>query len=237
MGYDGQTISIPLGRKGLLTDENESDILPTNLIDSNNIELRKGIIQKEGGSTRWNITALNGSIRSFIDWKPTSVIQSFVAAIDDGKIYTLPDRETITEITATSPAPAILNPNRRTLMITGGNETATKNKKLFIFTGNDPVQVIDGTALTRSNLEKPPSDWLTNPPKFGLFHRSVFIVFGNANDPSRYYISSPTDHEDFTTTPISTSIDPGEGVGLTFAFVYKSKVFFQKSPLLFFRYR
>ncbi len=234
MAYTGQRIRIPVGRGGLLTDQNQSDIPPLNLIRADNVEIRDGIIQKEKGSRKFNDTALSSGsgIIALIDWHPDSVTQAFVAVTRDGKVWYVPDPETATEITATGSAPVTLNPTTQTFMFTGGAESSTKNRKLFILTGNNPIQVIDGTALTRSNLSLPPSDWSgTDQPVFGFIHKSRLLAFGNLNDPFRVYISSATDHEDFTTAVKNFTVDPGESEGLRAASVYKGRPFLFKFPL------
>jgi len=235
MGYIGQRVRIPVGRGGLLTDQNQSDIPPTNLIEATNIEIRNGIVQKELGSRKFNNTALSGTsgIVALIDWHPNTVKQAFVAVTRDGKVWYVPDAETTTEIVpaAGDLAPVTLNPTTQTFILTGGSESSTKNRKLFIFTGNDPVQVIDGTALVRKNIANPPTDWSgTNQPTFGFIHKSFMLAFGNRNDPFRVYISLATDHENFTDSVKNFTVDPGEAQGLISANVYKGRPFLFKFP-------
>lgn len=232
MPYNGQTFTIPLGTEGLRTDDNQSRIPFTSLILAKNITLDKGVAEKESGSRRWNTAALPSGIVGLLDWFPTSVLQRFIAVTAAGLVYKYMDAETPIEVTASGAAPAMLYAvNSQLTFVTGGAEFAGRNKKMFIFTGTNQVQVVSGDANVRTNIATPPTDWSTYYPKFGLLHRSRLAAFGNLNDPHRLYLSNPDNHEEFAgVSALSFSVFPGEGEGLQSAVVFKGRLFLFKYP-------
>jgi hypothetical protein len=231
MAYIGQKISIPVGRGGLRTDLNQADIPATHLISAKNVEMRQGIMQKEPGSRRWNRSGFGSDIYGLTVYEPTSAVQDFVIVTKDGTVRRMSNPfSQVTVTAAASTDPQTLKPDRETLLIAGGAESINRSKKLFILTKNDAIQVIDGDVNVYRTITKPPSDWASAPPRFGFIHRSRFIAFGNTSDPHRYYVSSASDHEDFTTSVITATIDPGVGDALTAAFSYKGRAFFFKKP-------
>ena len=94
-----------------------------------------------------------------------------------------------------------------------GKSLSGNAKKLFIFTGSDPVQVIEGTSDVRLNIDAPAADWSgTNQPKFGVVHRNRLVCFGNGNDTHRLYFSDSENHEIFVGGDTLTfSVYPGTG--------------------------
>jgi hypothetical protein len=116
--------------------------------------------------------------------------------------------------------------------VTGGRESATKNRKLFCFTGSNPVQVIDGDSGVRRNISKPDGDWSgTNQPTFGVMFRGRLFALGNIGNPHVVYVSRATDHEDFSTSDVTPkSVFPGESERLITAWVYKGRFFVGKYP-------
>lgn len=101
--------------------------------------------------------------------------------------------------------------------VEGGKEVAANNKKLFAFDGTNRVRVLSGDGATMTTITTPPADWdvVANPfkqPVGGVIHQGRLVAFGNLNDPFRYYFSTTTNHEDFTT------------VGQTFSQVVRSDI-------------
>src|SRR5688572_17807048 len=125
-----------------MVDANPEDIPDTHLIRAKNIDIQDGYIQKDFGSRRWNSAVLPSGIIGLLDWFPSEHLQRFIALTRAGKVYKFPDAETATEITATGLAPAslVVTPQIQPMMTTGGQESLLSNRKIFIFTGNSPIQ-------------------------------------------------------------------------------------------------
>lgn len=234
--YSGQVALISLGRGGLHTDDPQDLIPPTDLIIAKNISYGKNLAEKEPGSRRWNFRApLPSPIVAFYDWWPDEITQRVICVCRNGKVYRFSDAYNFTEVTATGTAPASLTITGNAIMVSGGNETGSNARKLFILTGNNPIQVISGDGTTRRNITLPASDWPDTGsvyPTMGLIHRSRFFVMGDRNHAHRIYGSNPSDHEDFQTSNqiYTENIYPGEGERLISAVVFKSRLFFFKFP-------
>lgn len=118
------------------------------------------------------------------------------------------------------------------VFVEGGKEAAANNRKLFIFTGSNAVQVLSGDGATTAAVATPPADWSgSNQPTFGLNHEGRVWGGGNANDPHRLYYSMTTNHEDFTGSGSgSLAVFPGEGEKLVQAISFKGLVVCWKYP-------
>lgn len=231
MGYEGQIATISLGKAGMWTDSPQSDVPATFLLRAVNCQLSDDKIEKEGGSQRWNSTVYANPIIALRDFWPSQVIQRILVVTSDGSVYKMPDYFTNTLVPASGAAPALLNTSAEVSILLGGNEVAGNNRKAFILTGNDPIQVISGDGAVRTNIASGATDWSgNNQPFSGFFHRNRFLAFGNKNDPHRVYASSATNHEDFTTTPNSFSVYPGEGERIVFGFVFRTRAYVVKYP-------
>lgn len=229
----GQVGSIPLGLGGVSSDDPQTLILPTSIIYSRNINMKSNLIEKERGSSVINPTAFDGPVKAAIDYFPKTYLQRLVVVTGTGKTYRMRRQGDISEIAATgTDTPATIGVTGQVFIMEAGNESAGRNKKLFVFNGQNPVQVISGDSLTRSNITTPAADWSgTNQPTFGFMHRSRPIVFGNQNDPHRIYIGKAADHEVYAGSDTATiSVFPGEGERLAFGFTYKGRAFLVKSP-------
>ena len=236
MGYKGIVATVSMGKGGLHTDDPQDMIPPTDLILATNLSYGLQMSEKEPGSERWNAyAALPDAVVAFVDWWPAEFTQRVIAVCADGKVYRFTDRYNYTEVTAGGTAPTSLTINGQVCIVPGGNETGSNARKLFILTGNDPIQVIEADGTTRTNLSSPAADWPdtgTSFPTFGLIHRSRFFVFGDKNNGHRLYGSNPNDHEDFTTLNAiyTENVYPGEGERLLAGIVYKGRFFFFKTP-------
>lgn len=113
-----------------------------------------------------------------------------------------------------------------------GKEVAANNRKLFLFTGKNAVQVLSADTSPATALATPPSDWSgTNQPYFGALHEGRVFAGGNDNDPHRIYYSTENDHEDFTGGGSgSISIYPGQGQRLVGAVSFKEFLVCFKYP-------
>lgn len=230
MAYKGITVPIPIGQGGLETDNSPSDIQPTNFIEANNITVESNIAEKVGGSVRLNASQISGGVMGAFDWWPTTSAANrrLIIVGGNGKVYSMETDGTVAEVPvkAGDPAPATLsNVTNQVYFVTGGAESGSRAKKLFIFTGSNEVQVISGTTIERFNLTKP--GWGTNYPSWGILHKNrLFCGSG-----FRVYASDTGDHEDFTTAPaLSWAVYPGEGEKLIGSTLFKSRLFVFKYP-------
>lgn len=242
--YRGQSILIPLGVGGLVSDLPQSRMSPTNLIQADNITLTNGYCEKHQGSRPWNrtnpisgSTAISGGIRTFTEYFPDSLNQRVVVLSKDGSVYKFSNQFTRTQITAATGAPSPLNVQRYAHLATGGQELGGNPKKLFIFSGGSQVQVITGDGTTYRPITKPALDWASNYPQFGLVFRGRLWCYGNQNAPDFLYASQDGDHENFVqpafltaTDPQFFDVSPGEGSGISGLFVFKNRLFICKSP-------
>ena len=210
MSYDGNIAEMPLGLGGLDASENLSSVDITRLIKAFNVEITDRMIKKEGGTTNVNSTAISGgpAIVGGCDFWPTTGTQVLVIATSDGKIYKSTDGgATLTAIKTG------LGSDKKTVFCEGGSEEAGNEKKLFIFNGNDPVQVLKASDLTQTtDITTPAADWATAQPVKGCVHNGrLWVIKGHF-----LYGSMITDHEDFTTAGSQLfQVYSGEGSYLT----------------------
>lgn len=233
MNYDGQIAVIALGTSGLFTDAAQSNIPPTNLILANDVTFYNSVLEKDYGSRRWNKAALPAGVRRFTEFFPDyqGNDQRIILVLEDGTIYRMPTNYTQQLVTPTGDAPVTVNPNNYVSMVIGGAEVQNQVKKVFIFTGYDPVQIIPGDVITRRNISKPPPDWTgTNQPFWGVLHRGQMYAGGTKNNPHHIYTSSALDQEDFTTLPINYTVYPGEGDTIVGGTVWRGRFFIFKYP-------
>lgn len=254
-------IPIPVASGGLYTDA-APDLIPiNNLILATNTQIRNGIIQKSPGSLRWSNVALPSGVVAVYDYWPVPGIQYTIAVTRGGRIYRYTDKYNVIEITPTTDtdlieasgeAPDHLSVTERVLIVEGGKEfvgadASFQPAKLFIFTGNDPVQVIYGEETTRHNLRVPALDWNGTEgkkayPNFGIIYLNRLFVTGVSSLPHFAYASSDTyggsptfmyGHEDFSETTFNTAlfnIAPGDNERIKMMFKYKTKLWLLKYP-------
>lgn len=235
MAYTGQRLALPLGVTGLVTDDSQGRIPRGALIDTNNVTIRRGMAEKDFGVRRYNLVPLPSGISALYDWFPTDVRQRLIVAAQNGNVYRFDDRETQRLLTPETGSPTTLTKGTPPIFTAGGAEFESANRKLFLFTGANQIQVIDGDAVTRRSITKPAFDWSGFYPSVGFVHRGRLWAFGNLNNPHQAYASTLTDHEDFQTTGGSSDaqifpIYPGEGERLFAACVFRERVFFCKYP-------
>lgn len=264
MAYTGQTIPIPIASGGLLTDVSPDQIPAKNLIGAENVLIRDGILQKAPGAIRWNNEVLDSGIVALIDYWPTAGKQYTIVVTREGKVWRFSDRFTKIEITPTTDqtfismtgeAPASLSVTERVHICIGGNEyvDASENlveaqpKKVFIFTGNNPVQVIYGEETERHNLLQPSIDWNGDTshqsyPTFGIIYVNRLFVTGVSSNPNMVYASSDLyggtpdflyGHEDFSEDTFNSplfNVYPGDGEQIKSLFKYKTKLWCVKYP-------
>jgi hypothetical protein len=227
MPYKGQIASIPLGSEGIETDSPDTGISPTKLFSATNVTLFRNRIEKDFGSKNYNQTALPTAIVAGYDYSPTVVKQKVVVVTKEGRVHGYRNRVAQEEIIATDDAPSFLLTEDFVSIVEGGAELTLRPRKLFIFTGKDPIQVISGDANTRKDIENPAADWTgRNQPVKGILRRSRLVVF----QEHTLYISLATDQEDFTTSPLFFPVDPGQGIEIKDIFIFKGRLFILKNP-------
>ena len=151
-----------------------------------------------------------------------------IAVTSDGKVYRDTGDGTFSANTAISTGLGTLD--NSICLMSGGAESAGRNKKLFFFTGTSQVKVLSGDGAALTTLTTPSADWSSSFPKFGILHKNRIFAFGNSNDPHRIYACDPVDHENWTTNSLNFSVFPGEGDKLVGGYVYKGRLFVFKSP-------
>lgn len=236
----GNWASITLGQQGLLTDMPSSEIPPTALIRSTNIDYGPGFLQKAPGAIRYNASALTAGVVGIQDYWVDINRQRLLAATSDGKLW-----KDFGDRTFNGTAPIVTglgNLTNACSFVIAGNESAGNQKKVFFFTGGiSQVQVIPGDTNTAAAIALPAADWpnptaSSNPqsnfPRFGLNHRGRLWVFAK----SVAYASSTTNHEDFQTPSayLVNNVGPGEGGDIIGGFIYKGTMLvFKQGDLIY----
>lgn len=253
MAYRGQSIIIPLGDGGIVSDVPQSRMPSTSLIEARNVTLANGYVEKHYGSRAWQqpnpstgaSNLVNGGVAAFQEYFPEDGIQRIIALSKFGNVVKFRSRyESITVYAKPgSGAPVLLNYKPYAYygvfgpkILIGGNETAGGPRKVFIFSGADQVQVIEGDDDEYRPIAKPAADWSTSYPTFGVIHRDRLWVFGNTSAPDILYASALGNQEDFQTvsTPAKVTdtqifdVATGEGDGISAIFVFKSRLFIVK---------
>lgn len=200
---------------------------PDFLLEATNIAYMEGTVTREGGSAKYNAaaTADGAHILGGWDWWPDSTTQRMVVWTGAG---------TILKDSGSGNFPVTLrslNAPTFACFVEGGNESSAGNRKLFIFSGNNHVQVLSADGVTTTDLSSPPADWAgTFHPVAGCVHENRLWGWGNLNDPHRVYASLDSDHEDFLTTPFSLSVFPGEGERIVAGVSFKGALVLLKYP-------
>jgi hypothetical protein len=220
---------------GLHTDDPDTQIPPTDLKRANNITFEGNKLSKAPGALRFNKTALSSGVIEAIDWWPSDIAQRLICVTSDGNVWRMQDayNQAIVNNT-TDTTEDTLTVTGQAMIVQGGAELAGNNRKLFIFTGNDEIQVISGDGTVRYDISKPALDWNTNQnqPTAGLIYNNSLWAWGNRNSPHTLYASNPEDHEDFTTVDVSSvwPVYPGEQEKILACYVFKGRLFIFKYP-------
>lgn len=237
MSYVGAQVDIPFGRAGLNGTRNLSTVRPDQLIDANNLDYEGGTLQKEAGASKYNPAPLSAApaILGGYDWWPDTATQRMIVLTggggllrDDG-LGTFP--VTLRSGLNVSPGPSSTHAVMP-LFVEAGKEAAALPRKLFIFTGRNPVQVLTGDGAVTTDVATPPTDWAgINHPLAGAEHEGRVWGAGNLNDPHRWYYSTPDNHENFTGAGSgNVSVYPGEGDGIMAGVSYKKLLVTWKRP-------
>jgi len=232
VGYKGQIINIPLGQGGLHTDDPGRDIPPTKMTRAENVTTSNGFLEKDFGSMRWNATAkLSTGILQLFDYMPNNTSQRMVVVGNNGKVFKFQNEFSFSEVTTEVTDQETLLTNQFVNMVQVGNEETANPKKLFIMTGQNPVQVITADGNTRRDILLPAFDWSGTNQPFGMVQfLGRQAAWGNDNSPHSLYISLATDHEDFQSTPIIIQVYPSEGEGVRAVLAWKQRLIIFKYP-------
>ena len=224
MSYAGKIGHISLGQIGLLTDLPPGDVPRGALILANNVSFETGAITKAPGSIKYNTNALPAGIVAVHDYWPDIVTQRLIALCSNGSVYRDEgDRVFSANVPIVEDLMAV---TPQAQFIEGGQETALRDKKLFLYTGTNQIMVLPGDGIAFAAMSQPAVDWTTPDfPRFGFIHRNRHWAFMK----QRAYASTTSDHEDFVSSGILTqSIYPGEGGDLIGGWVFKGRPFVVK---------
>lgn len=226
MTSQNQVLTIPLGAEGLTGQRNIADVRPTQLIQAFNVGYDRGPVQKIGGAAKYNSTAITGTpkILSGHDWHPVEGTQRMVVMTDDGKVL----RDTGDGSFGVTLKTGLSQSKKTGVFIDGGQETIGNNKKLFLFTGENVVQVVSGDGVTMADITLPPADWTgAGQPVTGVVHEGR--LWGALSH--RLYASDPDDHEDFSGSgALQFPLFPGVGDEIKALTSFKGALVVWKRP-------
>lgn len=223
---------IPTGQLGLNGSLNESNISPGSLTIANAVSYAEGGFVKEGGSSKYNSTAVSGSVDIVggFDWHPTDSTQRQIIGADDGRILRATGSATgaFTTMATLTTAPS------QVIFVAGGAEKLGNNRQLYIFNGKNSPRLVSGDATSLATMSAPAADWsdtASGAPVFGVLHNDRLWVGGNQNDPHRMYYSTASDHDEFVASDAGTfPIFSGEGEKLVAAASFKGQLYCWKFP-------
>jgi len=258
VAFRGVETNIELAKYGLVGSRNLAAVPVTALLIARNISLDTGSITRAGGSAKYNGGAevdllemeestdiylledgsggyllegdgppLPAGIVGLRDWFPIDASQRLIAALDNGEIWRDTSGEGFFTLAKTG-----LNVNSIYVFAEGGSEALGNNRKLFITTGFDQVQVFRGDASTTGNINTgvagKPDDWTgANQPKSLFFHNGR--LWGVVNHI--LYGSTVTDHEDFKSAgSVTIPVQTGEGSYIQGGMSFKGRLFLFKWP-------
>jgi hypothetical protein len=228
MDYEGVIGKVLIGRAGLITDMPQGETPSAGLLTAKNVSYLNGYPEKAPGALNYNRTALPSAIVGVADWWPLPLTQRLISVCRNGKVYRHTNIENYAEVTPSGAAPTTLNTGYANL-VPCGEEEPGNDRKLLIFTGRNPVQVIVGDATTRRDIATPAADWTgIDHPYMAVLFRGAVWALGNSH---RIYKSSETDHEIFQGgTALQFDVYPGDGERLISAFIFRKKLFLVKYP-------
>ena len=228
MAFAGIVCEIPLAQTGVVGVENPTIQLPSDLVDANYVSYYGQVLRKYGGQSSYTPSPLGATVLNGWDWFPTAAVQREIAFLGDGRV--LKDSGAGTFPVTLATGLAVSQPSQ---FVEGGAEATSKPRKLFLFTGGSPVQVLAADGATMTALSKPAADWSgSQHPLCGAVHANRLWAAGNLSDPHRVYFSQVTDHEDFqdVTNAGSLTVFPGEGDRITGLFSYRGILIVGKAP-------
>lgn len=231
--YKGIILPIPLGLGGQEADFSEVSEIPTNLLLARNVTVSRGYVERCPGSIPLLTTPLPAGVASFLEYLPNDYARRIMAIGTDGLTYKVTPWIGQQVVPSSDGNEPVLTNNASPVIVAGGAEQPGNARKLFVFSGNNQVQVISADGNTRRNMSKPAVDWVAgNYPAFGFIFDGSLWVFGSPNSPHTIWVSNPNDHEDFQTNGAVQviSLFPGDNDKIVEGFVFKGRPYFVKSP-------
>lgn len=265
-GYKGFKIPLTFGPLGIQSDLSQPTEPPFSLLLGENVNVRYGGVSKCPGSQRWNYAAVDhtnspnlpspsplpGAVIQIFDWWPDPETQRLIVCCADGNVYKFNNPYEYIKVVSSDGTANTLTFSNNTVIVAGGAELANYPRKLFIFSGNNPIQVISGDSDTRHSLVLPALDWATYStmpttvggvtsgtvkqwnyyPTTGIIYNGSLWVAGNQNNPHTVYQSNSENHEDFVTTGAITftNVYPGEFEKVIALFSWKTRLYVGKYP-------
>lgn len=232
MAYKGSTVRLPIGQLGLSGSRNPTQLQAGHFANVEGAELNAGLIQKEGGASKLNSSALASGavVISGINYSPLTGLTRDAVFLSDGSIR----KDTGAGTFATTLKSGLISVREPPpYFLVAGGEAVGSARKLMCFSSSNQVQAVNGDGATMANITTPPADWASagNFPTFGVVHASRVWGGGNASDPHRIYYSTASDHENFTGAGSGTlSIFPGEGERLVGGVSFKGLLILFKYP-------
>lgn len=232
MSYRGLVIPLPVGQQGFTGTENPSQAGPGHFLFVDGVELEAGVIRKEGGAVKFNSSALasGATIVSGINWTPTANNRRDVLFADTGVVL----KDTGAGTFSTTMVSGLNNAREPPpWFVAAGGETVGADRKLYMFSLSNQVQVAAADSNTMAAIGTPAADWTgaNNFPTFGVPHGLRLWAGGNNSDPHRLYYSTLTNHSDFTGAGSGTlAIFPGEGERLVGAVSFRGALVVYKFP-------
>lgn len=224
-------IEIQCGREGLWGIRNKNMIPIGGAIQLRNATLEDHTWRSGGGAQKLGVVVPGGAttlLEAGIDYWPTPVLQRNVVAGSDGTINK--DDGTGNGWVQVKTALSTAFPYNPYFLL-GGAEATGRNRKCFYCDGRNIVQVLSGDGVVTTDISNPPADWSgTNQPSGLVAHQGYMWGFGNPNSPHTLYRSLQTNHEDFTTTPYSLNLFPGESQYIACALSFKGGMLVWKYP-------
>lgn len=228
MAYQGFTARLPIGLQGFSGSKNPSQMQPGHLTGAEGLSLEGGVLQKMGGASKLNSSALAGIAVSGINWSPVGATDRDIVFLSDGSVRKDTGAGTfgttmVTGLTSVREPPPVFVP--------GGGETVGASRHLFLFSAVNQVHEATADGNTMQAISAPAADWSASFPTFGVQHAFRMWAGGNASDPHRMYASIPADHEDFVASgALSFAVYPAEGVGIVGAVSFRGVLVVFKYP-------
>lgn len=235
MATNAQVIALRLGDFGGNFSRNPRRIPSAALIEAEGVTFYDNSIRKEPGTVLLdqNTSAPSGNriIGGIIDWQPSPTKQRITHWVSNGGLYST-DTD-LSDIDALLSTQLFGFGSISVQMIQAGNELASGNRKLFVFTGAGLPYYLDGDTKD-ATAPTPPADWSGGEyPTFGVLHNNRLWAGGNTSDPHRIYASDPDDHSDWSEANADTlDFGVGTGVGdrLWAGLSFKGILFLWKNP-------
>ena len=232
MAYRGSVIRLPIGMQGFNGSRNPSQLQAGHFMEVEGISLDGGVIQKEGGATKLNSSALGAPsvVVSGISYSPSVDTWRDAVFLDNGSVR----KDSGSGAFPTTLVSGLVNQREPPpWFVMGGGESAGAARTLFMFSATNQVQFVDADGAVMAAIAAPAADWTGagNFPTFGVVHENRIFAGGNASDPHRIYYSQTSDHGNFTGAGSgSLSIFPGSGERIAGAASFKGLLVVFKYP-------